>query len=528
MKRTFRVALLTVAITMLATIAPLNAFANELTNGANPEPPELNGEIIVDGQLLQSPAPYLASDTGSAMIPLRAVVEALDLNVEWRPSDQSAVINGGAQIRIGDTRTNLSFVSLGNLETSPELVGGNTFVPMSFFNLTLNGFSAKIVDGSVVIDTLPYFVYRERDNIAFSSFGDRAEDESLGFDISTSYIMVGNDETMGQIFSLLRLPFGADLMANEITAAELRMSVSEGAPPSSLRIGYVTQFWAVQSTTLTDVKEIIDYESIVSVAVENNDGWISVDVTEFVKTWMAGDRQNNGFVILPEEGEPNVSFISGNTPALEVPYITISGTVGQRATDHGAFGFTRIPLEGLTNVKYESDANCLAYALRDNNPINLEQLGYDYEDLDKANIEGGQDAVLEFMAKAIEKYVWDNGAALQITAFRRIDSFDSEITPHEYRIALRVGVHVPEGMSLNMRNFDYHLWAQIDDGRWSQKFTGSYSEIIPGTAHDLDPATHPWNASRQWLDVNRHDFYESPAIYFAVTKAVAEITNHLQ
>jgi len=258
-------------------------------------------------------------------------------------------------------------------------------------------------------------------------------------------------------------------------------------------------------------------------------GRVFIDITDFVKMWMSGEVRNNGLALFPTNEGDNVIFVSGNDGSLEAPYITIAGQIGNRQTNHGAFPFlNKTPADGLVNhTSTLGGGNCLAFALRDLNPITMEHLAFEYEDIDSVYQEGGQDAVLEFIASAIESYVATNESDLQISNLRRIDSFNSPIESNEYRIALRVSTNLPRpDMTFNQHNFDFHLWMQIDDGRWSQKFTGSYSEIIPGTAYNIDPAIHYWHSARQWSIPRFRDVYNSQITYFAVTKDTAEFTNH--
>ena len=127
----------------------------------------------------------------------------------------------------------------------------------------------------------------------------------------------------------------------------------------------------------------------------------------------------------------------------------------------------------------------------------------------------------------------DNAEALQISNIRRIDSFDSPIDPAlEYRIALRVGNAPPPGYAIVERGygaFDYHLWVQLNDGRWAQKFPIGYSEIIVGTNAETDPGAHYWNmvSDYYWGWDAKMDFHNSNIVYFVVTKDTAEFTAHM-
>jgi len=287
--------------------------------------------------------------------------------------------------------------------------------------------------------------------------------------------------------------------------------------------GFITEVWTGEITTLAEATRIIDRESIVPVAVNKNSGWISLDITEFVRVWMAGERQNNGIALFPAPGEPTVTLISGSIETLEIPYITVAGTESDRTKGYSPYPFIEIaPAQGLGHHTLE-DSNCMAFAVRDLGFIGMYELGVTYDDMNSAFYESGIEGLLKYMVGLMETYVETNADALKISSFRRIDTFDSPISPEEYRIAMRIGAHPIGDFPLTFRNFDYHFWAQIDDGRWSQKFPRSFSEILPGTAHDLDPADYNWQLG-SWGSPDAHYFYNSRVIYFAATKTTADFT----
>jgi len=61
---------------------------------------------------------------------------------------------------------------------------------------------------------------------------------------------------------------------------------------------------------------------------------------------------------------------------------------------------------------------------------------------------------------------------------------------------------------------------QLADGRWSQKYGWSYSEIIPATGPGISPEKHYWEMAKYGY------LYRSKLIYYAVTKDTDEITVH--
>ena len=512
------------AVAALLLSMPITVFAvpdvpvNSITS--------LNGTILVDNKPIQAPTPYLLSDDGSVMVPLRAVVEALGISIVWYPDTRSIVLENRTEIWIGETELKVAGIPAGFLEPPPEIQDDHTFVPLHFFNYVLRGFNATVEDGKIVINTLPYFVYREPTNVFHASFSKSADETTPDFANSSSSFCIGTDDDDNEVFSFLRLPFGADLMPNEISQAMLCLKVSDGDPPSRVMVGFITDVWSGESLTLAEANDIIDHDSIIPATASYDSGWISLDITEFVRAWMAGKRQNNGIALFPAPGEPTVSFVTGSIESLEIPYLTIAGTISDRPTGYSPFAFAKIaPAEGLGHQTLE-DSNCMAYSLRDLGVIGMYELGVTYDEMNRVFYESGTEGLLMYMTGLMKTYVETNAAALHLSSFRQIDSFDTPINPEEYRIAFRIGAHPIGDFPLTFRNFDYHLWAQIDDGRWSQKFPRSYSEIIPGTAHNLDPADYNWQLG-SWGSLDAHYFYNSRIIYFAATKTTTDFTDHI-
>ena len=208
--------------------------------------------------------------------------------------------------------------------------------------------------------------------------------------------------------------------------------------------------------------------------------------------------------------------ISGN--AL---YAGENGRVDERPGAYGKFGFTRVPEE---DHLYDTiNGNCLSYALRDSVPVHLGDLGGSYNDINRVFLESGKDGVVVYIGGLFEKYVEEHKAGLCISNLRMIEDFDSPIDrSREYRIALRVGCYPEEDqlLSFDAGNFDYHFQAQLDDGRWSQKFEGDYSEIILSTSAGVSPGKYEWDMAKYGYT------YNSKIIYYAVTKDTGEITVH--
>jgi hypothetical protein len=81
-------------------------------------------------------------------------------------------------------------------------------------------------------------------------------------------------------------------------------------------------------------------------------------------------------------------------------------------------------------------------------------------------------------------------------------------------MALRVGYHEADGET----DFDFHYRAQIADGSWAEKLPSVPSHVVPGSNAALDPASHPWDANYEWGYEKWDNYYDSPIVFFAITK----------
>jgi hypothetical protein len=322
----------------------------------------------------------------------------------------------------------------------------------------------------------------------------------------------------------------ATWLANEIKSASLKLKPSEGSEaPERLRIGYVESAYG---TFITRAKAsgMVDLSSLSTVdVIAGEDGWISVDVTGFVKGWLSGEVPNYGFAIFgDEEGEFLFEAVdwTENGESFPYPYLEVSGAVGERVSGYGKFGYTEAPLPGAAA---DQGGNCLAYALRDTNMILADDLEINLGETNKIYSESGEDGVAEYAAGLVEKYVEAHKDGLKVSGFRRIDDFDSPIdASKEYRIAFRVGCKVYEGFEVDLSEegaFDFHLWVQLNDGRWAQKFPLDPSEIVPGSGAGVSPAKYPWDSALMWLE-KFQGYYTSKVIYYAVVKDAEGLTQH--
>ena len=353
-----------------------------------------------------------------------------------------------------------------------------------------------------------------------ASFDDEIPEDSC--DIEPGMMRVEKTAFGGEVFSFVRVPLGIEFFADEITEAKLFLYAADSTPPKKLLIGTVGWSWKQYISTSAVAKLLVDNNGLKAAALQPEDnGWVSVSVTEIVKAWVRADIQNFGFALFPLAGEAQGVFADMYNNDGNAPYLKVSGRVGKRPTGYGKFGFTRVPEEGRLDDTV--NGNCLAYAVRDSVPVYLEDLGSSYPEVNRVLSESGEDGVADFIGGLFEKYVEEHKTALRVSKLRRIDGFKSSIDPaKEYRIVMRLGCYATEDQPLseNARNFDFHFLVQLNDGRWSQKYGWSYSEIIPATGSGISPEKYYWEMSKYGY------LYRSKLLYYAVTKDTDEITVH--
>jgi hypothetical protein len=110
----------------------------------------LNGEVVVDGNIIDAPAPFHC-ENNTVMVPLRAIAEAIGLNVYWQEETQSVRIGVGISIYLGQDRYEIGRMVPIELGVAPELVGSHTFVPLTFFQEIISGYTAFVFEGQVVV-----------------------------------------------------------------------------------------------------------------------------------------------------------------------------------------------------------------------------------------------------------------------------------------------------------------------------------------------------------------------------------------
>ena len=512
----FIIAAITLAALSVAA-AGNSPFPNEIAG--------LNGEIMVNGEIIDAPIPYVyGGNPDIVMVPLRAIAESLGYTVLWEIIDgkNTIILGYGIQMWIGADYYRVGQVTQVQLYPAPELVNSRTFLSLDFFEHVL-GYDAYIHNGTVIVEqnlTSATWVAPDAAVIWF------AEGSPAGMFDGMKTINVGKTPDDDDVFAFVRIPLGADWFADEVTDARLFLKVTEGTPQSELYIGIVTDYWS-HMTDLETARAAVDHESLIRTEIRlEHDGWVSMDVTDIVVSWLRSESPNRGFALFPGDEQTLGVFVSGmEAPVRYAPRIVVSGEIGERPLTYGRFGFTRQPAQGV--VEPMDGGNCFSYALRDLDAINLEDVNISFHEIARIFAEQGMGGVLEHTAEKVEDYVERHREGLQISSFRRIEYFDSPIDAEtEYRIALRVSVEIfPDGSLHPMRGYDYHFWAQLNDGRWTQTNPAIFSEIIPYIGPGVCPARFDWDAGT-WNVERYQSWYRSDIVFFAVTKDTDEFTRH--
>jgi len=141
-------------------IVTLPGYIGDLDFDSNGRPPwiaapiELNGEIVVNGEVIAAPVPttYGVHDGSVVMVPLRAVAEALGYDVLWNEELQSVQLGVAINLWIGQEEFHIGRMAPLGLQVPPTIIDNYTFVPLNFFRIALNQ-NAYVFEGQIVIET---------------------------------------------------------------------------------------------------------------------------------------------------------------------------------------------------------------------------------------------------------------------------------------------------------------------------------------------------------------------------------------
>lgn len=321
----------------------------------------------------------------------------------------------------------------------------------------------------------------------------------------------------GQAVSLVWLPLPAGIQPAQLAEATLSLRPQEESLP--FEAGYAEESWLLALSAWDEMRDALAFEEA-SLSARDAEGWQSADVTETVRAWLSGQMDNNGFAIRAAGGALAVWRAGDSDTPQDAPRLTVRYHPQTDAVPSAPYNFS-----------LQKEGNCLSYALRDTDPIYLDALAADPDEMQRVYDAQGEAEAFAYFTERVFDYINANSEALAIAGLRRLDGFDAQIDPaREYRVALRVGFREAngvEGIQIADGEFDYHLRAQVADGSWAEKFPLDISRLSPGSNAALDPGLYPWDSSYMWGYAKWEDYYTSETVYFAVEKEGEAFTAHL-
>ncbi|KNF09711.1 copper amine oxidase domain-containing protein [Gottschalkia purinilytica] len=111
----------------------------------------LNVDIIVNDKKIEAPAAYKNKD-GNVMVPLRAIAEALNVDVSWNNELHSVMLGKGISLKIGEDNYTYMKTAPIQLGIAPELVMRTTFVPLNFFEKVMRMNNVQVLESQIIID----------------------------------------------------------------------------------------------------------------------------------------------------------------------------------------------------------------------------------------------------------------------------------------------------------------------------------------------------------------------------------------
>ena len=108
-------------------------------------------QVIIDGNAVSMPTPFVNRETGLVMLPVAYVAEALGYTVVHEGED--VVIGPGITFTVGVDSYAFARMAPVELGGAPELLDGVLFVPWNFFGEVLPGIAAYIADGNIIINS---------------------------------------------------------------------------------------------------------------------------------------------------------------------------------------------------------------------------------------------------------------------------------------------------------------------------------------------------------------------------------------
>jgi len=134
---------------LIGIVPPIYEFSPEEIEKLFP----LNGEIAVNGDIIEAPAPYYAN--GVVMIPLRAVAQAIGFDVAWDSEIKGVRLGTAINLWIGRDYYIIGKMAPIKLVAAPEITDGHTYVPFTFIREIARNYDIYVFEGQVVVEAVP-------------------------------------------------------------------------------------------------------------------------------------------------------------------------------------------------------------------------------------------------------------------------------------------------------------------------------------------------------------------------------------
>jgi hypothetical protein len=108
-------------------------------------------EIVVQGSVIDGP-PAFETEEGLIMVPIRAIAEALDYEVQWHNDTRKVSIGDFSEFQIGVNQYTFAKMMPIELASEPVIVNDRSFVPLSYFTEVLQIQEAYVGEYEIIIN----------------------------------------------------------------------------------------------------------------------------------------------------------------------------------------------------------------------------------------------------------------------------------------------------------------------------------------------------------------------------------------
>jgi hypothetical protein len=108
-------------------------------------------DIIVNGNHIEGPPVYI-NNSGTIMVPARAIADALGLEVKWENETQTVRLGKGISFKIGEDKYIYMKTPVIQLGEAPILLNNSTYVPLTFFRDVVKIEDIGVIEGKIFIN----------------------------------------------------------------------------------------------------------------------------------------------------------------------------------------------------------------------------------------------------------------------------------------------------------------------------------------------------------------------------------------